>query len=99
MGSLRDKTLKSESTEDTQSHTLNPDESSYLRLLNVALQFHTLGQKIMSGYLYYVATHRLGYKEGVNLQFNFDFNAEDDVLQVTLLPETPAEVSPTLPTK
>lgn len=92
MGNLKDKALNNDNaapaSEDTQQHKLNADEAGYLTLLNIALQYHTLGQKIMTGFLYYVCTHRLGYKDGVNLQFKYDFNSEDHMLEVTLLPET-----------
>lgn len=99
MGNLKDQALN-QSSEDTQSFILNADEVGYLRLLNVALQYHTLSQKIMTGFLYYVATHRLGYKDGVNLQFKFDFADDSNSLEITLLPETltqPPAPSPTAP--
>lgn len=97
MGNLKDEALNTPS-EDIQQHKLNPDELGYLRLLNVTLTYHTLGQKIMSGFLYYVCTHRLGYKEGVNLAFKFDFAAESDMLEVQLLPENATE-APAQPTE
>lgn len=86
MGSLKDEQLKN-ANEDIQQHKLNDPEANYLRLLNIALQYHTMGQKIMSGFLYYVCTTRLGYKDGVNLQFEFNFENQDNVLTVRLLPE------------
>lgn len=43
----------------------------------------------MSGFLYYVATNRLGYKEGVDLQFELDFDKNDSMLTVKLLASAP----------
>lgn len=96
MGQLKDEALKN-NNEDIQQHQLTPAESNYLRLLNLSLQYHTLGQKIMSGFLYYICTQRLGYQEGVNLQFEFDFDAPDNKLTVRLLPANLSEL-PATPT-
>jgi hypothetical protein len=90
MGKLKDEATKT-NTEDIQQYKLTAAEINYLRLLNVALQYHTLGQRIMSGFLYYICTNRLNYKDGVNLQFELDFDKQDDVLTVKLLPENPIE--------
>jgi hypothetical protein len=87
MGTLKNEAIKNE-TEDIAQHKLTDPEMNYLRLLNIALQFHTMGQKILSGFLYYVCTTRLGYKDGVNLQFELDFDKQDNMLTVKLLPET-----------
>jgi hypothetical protein len=90
MGKLKDEATANV-TEDIQQHKLTDGEMNYLRLLNLALQYHTMGQKILSGYLYYVCTVRLGYKDGVNLQFELDFDKTDNMLTVKLLPELPLE--------
>lgn len=84
MGNLKEETFNNE---DVQTHTLTEPEWAYLRLLNMALQFHTLGQRILSGFLYYIATTRLGYKEGSNLQFETDVNTDDRKVTIKLLPE------------
>lgn len=83
MGQLKDQALESE---DTKIHELNDGELGYLRLLNMTLQYHTLAQKIFSGFLYYVCVTRLGYIEGSSLQFQIDLNQEKPSLSVTLLP-------------
>lgn len=99
MGDLKNKAMNNAApSEDTQLFKLNEDEAAHLRLLNLGLQFHTLAQKIMSGYLYYVCTNRLGYEKGVNLSFRFDFSQDNNMLEVTLLPaslvEEPAPPAP-----
>jgi hypothetical protein len=93
MGDLKNKALNN-TNEDVQEHQLTDGEANFLRLLNLALAYHTMGQKIMSGFLYIICTERLGYQDGVNLQFKFDFDKQDNKLEVTLLPET---VSPPTP--
>jgi len=86
MGKLKDEATINTS-EDLQEHKLSESEANYLRLLNLALQYNTLGQKIMSGFLYYVCVQRLGYKPGVNLQFEFNFDTTENILIVKLLPQ------------
>lgn len=92
MGKLKDEATNNTS-EDLQQHKLTDGEMNYLRLLNLSLQYHTLGQKIMSGFLYYVCTQRLGYAEGVNLQFEIDFEKPEGILIVKLLPQNPSEAA------
>lgn len=53
----------------------------------MTLTYHTHGTKIVSGFLYYVSTTRLGYKNGVNLQFEIDLDKDDNLLTIKLLPE------------
>lgn len=81
-------------SEDVATHVLTPQEMNYVRLLNMTLTYHTHGTKIVSGFLYYVSTTRLGYKNGVNLQFEIDLDKDDNLLTVKLLPEDVPE-SPT----
>lgn len=85
MGNLKNQALNKES-EDVTSHELTDAEYSYLNLLKLALQYNTLAQKIMSGFLYYVSTTRLGYPNGTDLQFELDFDKDDKMLTVKLLP-------------
>jgi hypothetical protein len=92
MGKLRDEATTNTS-EDLQEHKLTEAEANYLRLLNLGLQYNTLGPKIMSGYLYYVCIQRLGYKQGVNLQFEFDFDKPENILVVKMLPSDPQEAA------
>lgn len=92
MGKLKDEATAT-ATEDIQQHKLTDSEMNYLRLLNIALQYHTMGQKIMSGFLYYVCTQRLGYTDGTNLQFEIDFDKQDNMLTIKLLPMNPAEAA------
>lgn len=88
MGNLKQQALKKDN-EDVTTHELTDQEMNYLRLLNLTLQYHTFAQKIMSGYLYYVSTNRLGYANGVDLMFEIDLE-KDNILTVKLLP--PQEV-------
>lgn len=98
MGKLKSEALANVN-EDIQQHKLTDVEANYLRLLNLALQYHTLSGKIMSGYLYQICVNQFGYTQGVNLQFEFDFDSQDNLLTVKLLPESALEQSPTPPAK
>lgn len=85
MGQLKDEAMKGQ-TEDIQEHQLLDSEMNYIRLLNMSLQYHTMGQKIVSGFVYYVATTRLGYADGSNLMFEIDFDNPKNVLLIKLMP-------------
>lgn len=93
---MKDEQL-STNTEDIQQHQLTDVEANYLRLLNLALQYHTLSGKIMSGYLYQIAVNRLGYKTGVNLQFEFNFDDPANMLIIKIVPASELEKTPTPP--
>lgn len=82
-GSLKKQALESE---DTKIHQLTEWEMNYTRLLNMALQYNTMGQRIISGYLHYVCKTRLGYADNLDLQFEIDLDKTDNLLTVTLLP-------------
>lgn len=71
---------------NTQTHELSESEYNMLKLMNVALQYNVAGQKIISGFIYYVCNSRFGYEDGVNLQFEIDFDKDDKQLLVTTLP-------------
>lgn len=87
MGNLKKQALES-NTEDIQTHELTEQEMIYLRLLNLSLQFHTMSQKIMSGFLYHVCVTRLGYPVNTNLQFEIDLDKEDRKLTVQLVADS-----------
>lgn len=87
---MKDQALNSTS-EDIKTHQLAAAEINYLKLLNLTLQYHTMGQRIMSGFLYYVATTRLGYPDGVNLQFEIDLQQKEPELTIKLLPQDVAQ--------
>ena len=84
MGTLKLQALK-KNNEDIVVHELTPQEINYLKLLSLTLQYHTYAQKIMSGYLYYVSTNRLGYANGVDLMFEIDLE-KDNLLTIKLMP-------------
>jgi hypothetical protein len=84
MSSIRDKALKN--TEDVQTFPLQEDEVNHLKLLTKTLVFHTYATNIQSGFLYYIATNRLGYAKGADLQFETDLDKEDHMLTVRVLP-------------
>lgn len=71
-----------------KKYILTQREFDYLRILNTSLSFHTLKDKIISGFLYYVCNQRLGYGENTNLQFEIDL--EDDKRELKLK-EIPTE--------
>lgn len=85
MGQLKDEAIK-KTNEDVQRHELSDSEINYVRLLNLSLQYHTFKQQILTGFLYYIATTRLGYKDGSSLMFEIVPDDEDNGLYVKLLP-------------
>lgn len=70
-------------------YQLTEYEFRYLKDLNNALLLHTLRSQIISGFLTYVATQRLGYskiKEGHMLQYELDTSNDDHTLKVREVP-------------
>lgn len=84
MGNLKDKAL--ETSEDDQEHQLTDKEFNYVKLLNAVLQYNTLKQQIMSGFLQYVATTRLGYPDDANLRFELDLDSDSKILRLSVIP-------------
>jgi len=64
------------------THVLTEREFNYLKLLHSALTFHTLSDRIISGYLYYVCTSRFGYADDINLLFEIDLDLDTRELKV-----------------
>ena len=69
-----------------KKHILTEREFNYLGLLNSALGLHTLKDRIISGFLYYVCTTKFGYAEDVNLLFEIDLDADTRELKVREIP-------------
>ena len=85
MANIKKALLKGDSG---HKHELSDYESKYVRDLNSALSLHTLRSQIISGYLTYIATTRLGYTkipEGFALQYEID-PKDYKILIVTMVP-------------
>ena len=67
-------------------HKLTEREFNYLKLLNSALTFHTLKDRLISGYLYYICNSRFGYGENINLLFEIDLDSDEMELIVKEVP-------------
>lgn len=72
---------------DIKNYQLTEREFNYIKILNLALQFNELKNKIFSGYLYYVCNARLGYNESQNLLFEVDL--EDEIKRELKVQEIP----------
>lgn len=82
MGQLKDKALKTEKTHDLTDYEIN-----YIKAMNSARQTIWDEQsRSMSAFLYYLAGSRLGYKLGVDLKFEIDFDSDEKKLKITELP-------------
>ena len=66
-----------------QTHELTEQEYNILKLMNEALRYNVAGNKIISGFLYYICVSRLGYEDGADLQFEIDFEKDDRELKIT----------------
>lgn len=62
---------------DSKTFTLTDREFNYLKMLAICLNYNTAQQKIISGFLSYVAHNRLGLAEGTDLQFEIDLDKEE----------------------
>lgn len=69
-----------------QSHKLTEEEANYLQMLNRARIEATLIQHTnMSGFMSYIAKTRLGYPEVEKLQFEYDPEAEEQVIKISVI--------------
>ena len=66
--------------QDGTVHQLKKQEFDYLKILNTALTYNILKDKIISGFLYTLCNNRLGYPDDMNLQFEIDL--EDDKMEL-----------------
>lgn len=72
---------------DGKTYILSEREVNYLKILNLALQFSTLKDKAISGYLYYVCNQRFSYPDNVNLVFEIDLDSDKRELNVKEIPQ------------
>lgn len=71
-----------EATGKNKEHKLTEREFNYLKLLNSSLHFHTLKDRLISGFLYYICSTKFGYSETVNLLFEIDLDSDEPILKV-----------------
>jgi len=71
---------------NVKTHVLSEREVNYLKILNLALSYNVLKDKIFSGFLYEVCSLKFGYPENVNLVFEIDLEDEANELKVTEVP-------------
>lgn len=86
MSRLKDKIFKSD---DEKTFTLTDYEFNYLKDMQNVLLFHTLRSNLISGFLTYIASTRLGYtqiREGYALQYELDLKGDDHTLTVKEVP-------------
>lgn len=67
-------------------HILKKQEFDYLKILNTALTYNVLKDKIISGFLYHVCNARFNYPDDMNLQFEIDLENEAMELKVREIP-------------
>jgi hypothetical protein len=87
MSKLKDKIFK---PDNEKTFTLTEYEHKYLQDMQNVLLFHTLRSNLISGFLTYIATTRLGYtelREGYALQYELDIKSEDRMLTVKEVPK------------
>lgn len=71
---------------DNITHILTEREINYLKILNLALSYNTMKDKIISGFLYFVCHSRFGYEEDKNLIFEINLEDEKRELKVREIP-------------
>jgi hypothetical protein len=77
--------LKEAAKESAKTHILSEREWQYVKLLNVALEFHTLKDQLITGFLVLICTERLDYPKDINLAFNMDLGNDSRELSVTIV--------------
>jgi len=77
---------KAKRNKNIKIYQLTEREFNYVKLLNIALQFSELKNKIISGWFYYICNSRLGYNENENLVFEIDLEDDKKELKVQIIP-------------
>jgi hypothetical protein len=95
MSKLRKRLLEDVGEEEAKEFSLTDYEVQYLKDLNQILMFHTLRGNIISGFITYVCTTRLGYNqlpEDKALQYDLDsvVKGKDNKLKVKMIPKSDA---------
>ena len=67
-------------------YNLTEQELNHVKILQTALAFHTLKDKIIVGFLYSVAQGRLGISTKNDLQFELNLDEDSPVLKISELP-------------
>ena len=65
---------------------LTERQFNYVKLLNIALNYNELKNRIISGYFYEICIIN-GYPEDQNLAFEIDLDANDMILKVKEIPK------------
>ena len=88
-----------ENTKDSvKEYQLEEAEFNYLMNINDAKNNNAQEyNRVMSAFLHYIASSRLGYAASTDLQFELDFADEKRNIKVTVLePETAIDETPTV---
>lgn len=97
MSKLRKQLLESrEEDNGPKEYTLTDYEFRYLKDMNNCLMFHTLRNQLISNFLTYVASTRLGYQslpDDKALQYELDLRGEDHTIKITEVPKADAVAS------
>lgn len=81
MGNLKNKVLSGKS-DGGKEYPLTEYEVNYFKIMNAALQYSTLHDKLMSGYAYTIAQYRLGYNKSDSLIFETDLGKKKPIIKI-----------------
>lgn len=74
MGKIKDSEAK--------RYTLTDREFNYTKFMALSLTYNINKDRLVSGFLSYIAHNRLGYPEGMDLQFEIDLDGDSHELSV-----------------
>lgn len=74
MGKIKDSEAK--------TYVLTDREFNYARFMMLSLTYNINKDRLVSGFLSYIAHNRLGYPEGMDLQFEIDLDGDSHELSV-----------------
>lgn len=87
MGSIKNNARSDKS----KAHELTEEEFNYVMNVNVAKQnIVNEYNRVMSAFLKYVASSRLGYTSDEDLEFELDFSAKEHLLKIKKIPKQEA---------
>lgn len=76
--------IKEKATNAEKEFTLTDAEFNYLANMNTSMQNRQAeDRRVITAFLYYIATSRLGYEAGQNLKFEVDFEADGHPIKIS----------------
>lgn len=69
---------------EAKKYVLTEEEFNYLKTLAICLTYNIAKDKLISGFLYFIAQLRFGFDKDIDLAFKIDLDGTDRELSIEL---------------